>query len=177
MKTKIYITAIFILITYFYYCNSTKPNLVSVKKAKAEIMPKSGTNVFGSVTFTQIADNSIKIVVSVVGLKPGKHGFHIHEKGDCSSNDGESALGHWNPDKLEHSVHDKENSHAGDLGNITANHEGSVFQEIIIKNVSLSDTKGPVGKALIIHADEDNLKTQPDGNSGKRIACGIIRSN
>ena len=130
----------------------------------------------GTVTFTESGDGKVKVVADLKGLPPNTtHGFHIHEKGDLSSPDFNSAGGHFNPDGHPHSAPNQPPHHAGDFGNITSDANGSVHLELTVDDISLGGPKNDViGKAVIIHAKEDDFKTQPTGNAGGRIGGGVI---
>ncbi|MDH5720860.1 MAG: superoxide dismutase family protein [Spirochaetia bacterium] len=172
---KIFLLTIFTTTAFGFMaqCSSASKKPEQGKIVKADIVSKSGTNVFGTVKFEQISEVELKLTVELVGLKYGQHGFHIHENGDCSAHDAESAGGHWNPDDVDHGVHGS--GHAGDLGNISADKAGNVFAEIVTKNFSLGGERDVIGKAVIIHEDPDDFGTQPEGNAGKRAACGVIK--
>src|SRR5258707_14977085 len=142
-------------------------------KAVAVLHPTQGNNVMGTVTFSQSGDE-VKVVADVTGLTPGKHGFHIHEFGDCSSSDGNSAGGHFNPTHKQHGAPDASDRHAGDLGNIEADASGKAHLEWSDKVRKLSGADSIVGHSVIVHEKVDDLKTQPTGNSGGRLACGVI---
>ncbi len=142
-------------------------------KAIAVLHPTVGSNVSGTVTFTKGTD-SIQVVADVTGLTPGKHGFHVHEFGDCSSPDGNSAGGHFNPTHKQHGAPDAADRHAGDLGNIEADASGKAHLDWKDKVMKLSGPDSIVGRSVIVHVQEDDLKTQPTGNSGGRLACGVI---
>jgi Cu-Zn family superoxide dismutase len=142
-------------------------------KAIAVLHPTKGNNVMGSVTFTQSGDE-VKVVADITGLTPGKHGFHIHEFGDCSSPDGNAAGGHFNPTKHDHGAPDASDRHAGDLGNIEADASGKAHLEWSDKVMKLSGADSIVGHSVIVHEKADDLKTQPTGNAGGRLACGVI---
>ena len=142
-------------------------------KAIAVLHPTAGNTVAGSVTFTKSGDE-IKVVADITGLTPGKHGFHIHEFGDCSSSDGNSAGGHFNPTHKAHGAPDTSDRHAGDLGNIEADASGKAHLEWSDKVMKLSGVDSIVGHAVIVHEKADDLKTQPTGNAGGRLACGVI---
>lgn len=139
----------------------------------AKLSSSSGSQVTGTVTFTPSADGT-KIVVDLAGLKPGKHGLHIHEKGDCSAPDASSAGAHFNPTHTHHGGSDTPERHAGDFGNIEADASGKVHVELKDKNLKLSGPDSIMGKSIVVHEKEDDLKTDPSGNSGARIACGMI---
>jgi superoxide dismutase, Cu-Zn family len=142
--------------------------------ATAEMKSASNSQVSGTVTFSE-KDGKVEVAVDLKGLKPGEHGFHIHEKGDCSSPDAKSAGDHFNPDKKEHGAPDAPAHHAGDLGNLTAGEDGTVKTSTTVDFLSVGD--GPnsaVGKAVIVHEKQDDMKSQPSGNAGARVACGVV---
>ncbi|WP_194722402.1 superoxide dismutase family protein [Noviherbaspirillum malthae] len=145
--------------------------------AVSQLNPTQGNKTGGAVSFVQNGDR-ILVDARVDGLTPGLHGFHVHEKGDCSSPDGMSAGGHFNPGSKPHGGPDHSDRHAGDFGNLEADANGNAVLKLSIpaSQVSLSRdaSNSIVGKALIVHADPDDYKTQPTGNAGKRLACGII---
>jgi Cu-Zn family superoxide dismutase len=145
--------------------------------AVASLEPASGSSVRGSVTFTQDG-NEVRVRANVSGLPPGsEHGFHIHDKGDCSSGDGMSTGGHFNPTGKPHGPQSGEH-HAGDMPSLTADGYGNATASFELKGVTVG-SGGPtdlVGHGLIVHKDADDFKTQPTGNAGARIACGVIRA-
>ena len=145
----------------------------SITRAVAVLYPSQGTAVQGIVTFTK-EKGGIRVVGDIEGLTPGKHGFHIHECGDCSAPDGTSAGGHFNPEGKPHGAPTSPNRHVGDLGNINANVEGKAHYEWTDPVISFTGTRSIIGRAIIVHADEDDLESQPTGNAGPRIACGVI---
>jgi Cu-Zn family superoxide dismutase len=145
-----------------------------VTKAAAQLESKSGSQVTGKVTFTRVGDE-IQVVAHIQNLKPGKHGFHIHEKGDCSAADAASAGAHFNPTQKHHGGPMTADHHAGDLGNIEADASGKAHLDWKGK-LSLSGTDSIIGKSIVVHEKEDDLKTDPSGNSGARIACGTINA-
>ncbi|MBM3116856.1 superoxide dismutase family protein [Jeongeupia naejangsanensis] len=142
----------------------------STQTAQATLLPTSGQTTTGKVSFRQSGD-TLLLDVTLSGLTPGQHGFHVHEKGDCSAPDASSAGGHFNPDKHLHGSPDAQDHHLGDLGNVVAGADGRVSTSLTIKGVRLDQL---LGRSLIVHAGADDLKSQPAGNSGARIACGII---
>lgn len=131
--------------------------------------------VTGTVVFTAVGDG-VKVIADLRGLTPNsEHGFHIHEKGDLSAPDQSSAGGHFNPDHHHHGGPDSAAAHAGDLGNITADAQGNAHLEITLNNVTLDHgPRGIIGRSVIVHEKTDDLKTDPAGNAGARIAGGII---
>ncbi|HYF41973.1 MAG TPA: superoxide dismutase family protein [Ramlibacter sp.] len=147
-------------------------------RATAELEPTKGNNARGSVTFTQSGDK-VRVVARVSGLKPGaEHGFHVHEKGDCSSPDGMSAGGHFNPDGKGHGQHGVGLHHAGDLPSLRADASGVARFSFESTTIAVgAGTSDVVGKGLIVHRDPDDYRTQPTGNSGPRLACAVIVRN
>jgi len=147
-------------------------------RATAQLQPTKGNKTFGEATFEQVG-NKVLVVVYVQGLKPNQeHGMHIHEVGDCSSGDGMSAKGHFNPAGKPHGHPGSGERHAGDLPSLRANKAGRAKADVEVDVITV--TPGPtsiIGRALVVHADPDDYKTQPTGNAGARLACGVIRAN
>jgi len=143
------------------------------KIAVAELKAAAGNKIAGKVTFEQLSGRQVKVTAHLTGLKPGTHGFHVHEKGDCSAPDFTSAGGHFNPTKKEHGEPSPMH-HMGDLGNIEAGQDGMAHYEKTVDFLELEGASSIVGKAVIVHAAADELKTQPTGHSGARQACGVI---
>lgn len=143
--------------------------------AQANLKPAKKQKTKGVVHFTQSGDK-IKVEAMLEGLKPGPHGFHIHEKGDCSAPDFTSAGGHFNPVHKAHGGLEAAERHAGDLGNIIADSKGKAKLTIELSGLTIGGQNGILGKALIIHENADDFKTQPTGNSGGRIGCGVIEA-
>jgi superoxide dismutase, Cu-Zn family len=143
--------------------------------AVAELSPTQGNTVHGEVKFIQ-KDGYVFIKAHVEGLTPGKHGFHVHAVGDCSAVDGSSAGGHFNPTNQEHGGPDSKVRHEGDLGNLNANAQGVADYKRKDKIVQLSGDDSIIGKSVIVHGGTDDFKTQPSGNSGARVACGVIQA-
>ena len=143
--------------------------------ATASLQPTKGNQVSGRVTFTQQAQG-VLVAVDVQGLTPNaEHGFHIHEKGDCSSGDGMSTGGHFNPDGKPHGAHAHAQHHVGDLPSLKADANGKVQLRFVSTSIAIQEgTANIVGRGLIVHRDPDDFKTQPTGNSGPRVSCGVI---
>jgi Cu-Zn family superoxide dismutase len=138
--------------------------------AHADLAAASGSAVTGRVAVTAIS-GGVHLEVKASGLAPGVHGFHVHEVGDCSAPDASSAKGHFNPGAKPHG------SHAGDLADLTADASGMAHLSVDMPGLALDDgPTGIVGRAFVIHADPDDHKSQPAGNAGKRIACGVIKA-
>lgn len=144
--------------------------------ATATLVAKSGSRVSGTVTFTQQAEGVLVFAI-VSGLTPGSHGFHIHETGDCSAPDGSSAGGHFNPGSMPHGGPDAGEHHAGDLGNIVADEAGNANYEKVIPGITLEEgSNSVIGRAVVVHESADDMTTQPTGNAGGRLACGVIEA-
>jgi Cu-Zn family superoxide dismutase len=146
--------------------------------ATAQLQPTRGNSVTGNVTFTQKGDK-VLVAANVSGLKPNQeHGFHVHEKGDCSSGDGMSAAGHFNPKGSPHGHPSTQAHHAGDMPNLKADAYGNASMTAELDIITVSE--GPtsvVGRGLIVHAQPDDYKSQPVGNAGARMACAVIQKN
>jgi len=145
------------------------------KVAKAELAPASKSKVKGTIDFKEV-DGGVEVIATIEGLKAGDHAYHVHEKGDCSAPDAASAGGHFNPSSHKHGAPDAEEHHEGDFGNLTAGKDGKASKTFVMKGITLAD--GPtsiVGKGFIIHEKADDFKTQPTGNAGSRVACGVIQ--
>jgi Cu-Zn family superoxide dismutase len=155
-------------------CQTTPPEPL---RATAQLKPTKGSKTIGEATFEQVGDK-VRVVVNVQGLKPGQeHGLHIHEVGDCSSGDGMSTKGHFNPYNKPHGPQGSAERHAGDLPPLKANKAGHANIQADLDVITLAP--GPaniIGRGLIVHADPDDYKTQPTGNAGARIACGVIQA-
>lgn len=166
---------IFVGIALFGCDRVEKPKVVTkeITKARAIVSPTETNRAHGMVTFTT-APGGVMIVADIDGLTPGMHGFHVHEHGDCSSHDASSAGGHFNPTNQEHGGPDSPIRHVGDLGNLVADEDGVAHYERFDKIISLNGEHSIVGKSIVVHQDHDDLRTQPTGNSGKRIGCGPI---
>jgi Cu-Zn family superoxide dismutase len=144
-------------------------------KVSATLAPSAGGSVAGTVTFVQEGSKVI-VIADVSGLKPGPHGFHVHEKGDCSAADFTSAGGHFNPGGQPHGDPSAGAHHAGDMPLLIADASGKAALRTEVSPMTIGGgTNDIVGKAVVVHADADDFKSQPAGNSGARIACGVIK--
>ncbi|WP_285614502.1 superoxide dismutase family protein [Pseudobacillus badius] len=124
-------------------------------------------------------DKGVSIQVEASDLPPGEHGFHLHETGKCDAPGFESAGGHFNPGKASHGMNHEKGPHAGDLPNLTVGKDGKVKAEMVAEHVTLNSGKAHSlfdedGSALVIHEKADDGKSQPAGDAGTRIACGVI---
>ena len=159
--------------------NSKISNIFSKKQSATAILaPTKGNSVSGTVNFTQKGD-VVLVEAKVNGLKPnGTNGFHVHEKGNCSAADASSAGGHFNPSSSQHGGAAGAARHGGDLGNLKADANGYAQMSVQVSGISLGiEPNSVTGRAVIVHAGTDDLKTQPAGNSGARAACGLISKN
>lgn len=144
--------------------------------AEALLKNAEGKDV-GTATFTP-AKGGVKVHVQVSDLPPGKHGIHIHAAGQCEPPEFQTAGGHFNPSGKKHGLHNPEGAHAGDLPNLTVGKNGKAKATFVAKGATLGEGEGslfgPDGTSLVIHAGPDDEKTDPAGNSGARMACGVI---
>ncbi len=146
-------------------------------KASADLVSKSNSKVTGAVQFVQL-NKGVQVSGTVSGLKPNQqHGFHVHEKGDCSSADGLSTGGHFNPEAKKHGNHDHSaEHHAGDMPNLKADANGVASFKVVLNGLTVDAGVTAVkGRAVIVHANPDDYTSQPVGNAGGRIACGLIQ--
>ncbi len=148
-------------------------NQQRVVRAVAVLHPTEGNKARGVVVFVQ-KNGYVEITGVVTGLTPGFHGFHIHEFGDCSDPKALSTGGHYNPTNKPHGAPDSTERHVGDLGNIHADSSGKAIIRIQDKVISLNGPYSIIGRGVIVHSGADDLKTQPTGNAGSRVACGVI---
>jgi superoxide dismutase, Cu-Zn family len=176
-----YLSLILLLLTFFLSCtehenqdmqiNRESP---SVEKAVTVIHPTEGNTASGVVTFTQTNDG-VRVQATISGLESnGMHGFHIHEYGDCRASDATSAGSHYNPTGMSHGGPTDDERHMGDLGNLPANEDGVAELEYTDSKIELSGGNSVLGLAVIVHAQRDDLVSQPVGDAGGRIGCGII---
>lgn len=143
--------------------------------AQARLEPTRGHSASGLVDFTRTPEGLV-IDAQLTGLSPGPHGIHIHEFGDCSAPDASSAGDHFSPDDSPHGPPDapRGERHAGDLGNIDADESGRASKRMTDSVLDLDGELGVVGLAIVVHANEDDLSSQPSGESGDPVACGVI---
>jgi Cu-Zn family superoxide dismutase len=148
----------------------------AAQKAKADLINTKGEHV-GKATFTETS-KGVRLALNVSNLPAGAHGFHIHTVGKCDPPDFKSAGGHFNPEGKKHGLLNPEGHHAGDLENLIVGADGKANVRRVISGVTLGEGVSslfhPGGTALVIHADPDDGKTDPAGNAGARIACGVI---
>lgn len=152
------------------------PPDMAVTTATAALAPTQGNAVAGTLAFATV-DGGIRVTGEVSGLAPGsEHGFHVHETGDCSAPDGTSAGGHFNPGASDHGRVGQGTHHAGDSDNIVAGEQGTATVDTLLQGATLGDGAATdiIGKGVIVHADPDDYTSQPTGNAGARLACGVI---
>ena len=150
------------------------------RAATATMEAASGSQVTGEATFTQEGDDRVRFELTVSNLSPGEHAVHLHEKGDCSAEDASSAGGHWNPTMKPHGKRgDGTSYHKGDVGNMTVGNDGKGTMNLMVKGWSIggADTTNVIGKSVIIHEKADDFTTQPTGNAGGRVSCGVIKED
>lgn len=148
---------------------------VPLLRAQAIMSPTQGNQAKGVIIFTKLP-SGVRVDALLTGLTPGKHGLHIHEIGDCSAPDASSAGAHFNPTSALHGDPHGDQRHTGDLGNIEANERGDAKLMKVFNHLSFEGDTSIIGKSVIVHAEEDDLVSQPTGNSGGRLACGIIKT-
>ena len=145
-------------------------------RASANLEPTKGSTVRGTASFAQRGDK-VHVMATVTGLRPnGEFGFHIHEAGDCSSGDGMSTKGHFNPQSKPHAHAGTSERHAGDLPSLRSDASGTAKVDAMLDIITVGE--GPtsvVGRGLIVHAQADDFRTQPTGNAGARSACAVIQ--
>jgi Cu-Zn family superoxide dismutase len=164
-----------LLSTSLLFLAACASSMATGPSATATLVSTSGSTASGVVNLTQLADGGVEVVVNLRGVPPGVHGFHIHENGSCADN-GNAAGGHYNPTGTPHGAPNADPHHAGDFGNVTADENGNVNTRFVTRSITVAE--GPttaVGHAIILHANPDDLQTQPTGNAGARIACGVVQ--
>jgi Cu-Zn family superoxide dismutase len=144
-----------------------------VNHACAVLYSTAGNKAAGTVHFEQVG-KEVKISGRVTGLSPGKHGLHVHMFGDCSAPDASSAGDHFNPSHRDHAGPRDPNRHVGDLGNIDAGRDGVANFTMVDSTISLLGANSIVGRGVIVHAKEDDLRSQPAGETGANLACGVV---
>ena len=173
MKKFVAVTLVLLLPVLLLWAADTGDKGEGPQKAVAVLHAVGSSHVHGVVTFTQM-DGYVEVTGEVMGLTPGQHGFHIHEYGDCSALDAGSAGAHFNHDKKPHGGPDDADRHVGDLGNITADERGKATITLKDRLIALHGEHSIIGRAVIVHADADDYKSQPSGNAGARVACGVV---
>lgn len=165
----------FAMLLNCHYAPASSPEGAGEKKALAPIEARSGSSVKGEAVFTQ-KGGKVTLMLTIEGAEPGPHAVHLHEKGDCSAPDAASAGGHWNPAGVNHGKWSAPPFHHGDIGNLEVGADGKGKLELTTDLWSIGgDPKSDIlGKAIIVHAKVDDFTTQPTGNAGGRIGCGVV---
>ena len=153
----------------------SSPVIVDATELVAVLSPTEGNQTTGVVTFKSVGKGQVEIEAQLTGLPPNsKHAIHIHQYGDLTSKDGESAGDHYNPTHHPHALPDKENRHAGDFGNLESDQSGNANFKLTVDNISLAGRLNPIiGRGVVVHAKLDD-GSQPSGNAGDRMAVGVI---
>jgi len=144
-----------------------------ITRAVAVIHPTKGNEAKGVVTFT-VVTGGIRVVADLDGLTPGDHGFHVHQYGDCSAPDGASAGDHFNPTNKKHGCPNSVEHHVGDMGNIRADQSGHAHYDAVNTDFKFDGASNIIGRSVIVHAGPDDCVSQPSGNSGAKVGCGVI---
>lgn len=139
----------------------------------AVIQPTEGNEVSGTITF-MASQAGVRVEGNLSGLSEGEHGFHVHQYGDCSAGDGTSAGGHYNPTDTEHAGRTDDPRHMGDMGNISANAQGEATVSYVDSVLQLNGPDSILGRSVIVHAEQDDTASQPSGDAGARVGCGVI---
>jgi Cu-Zn family superoxide dismutase len=150
-----------------------KPAAKAAGHGIAVLHPGKDSKVAGTVHFKK-EGGGVHVTGALTGLAAGNHGFHIHEFGDCSAADFTSAGGHFNPAGNPHGGPKDAKRHEGDMGNVEATADGNATIDYVDSQLSFEGAKSIVGRGVIVHANPDDFKTQPTGNAGGRVACGVI---
>jgi len=177
MKKSLAPFALLVVVGLFVACAKKNPaqEIPMPAQASAVLNPTAGNAVQGTVHFKQEA-NGVRVIAEVSGfVRPGFHGFHVHEIGDCSAPDASSAGGHFNPHGTEHGKAGEGVHHAGDLPSLNADEEGNAKLNALLDGIELAGEHSIIGRSLIVHADPDDYISQPTGNAGPRVACAVIQ--
>ncbi len=162
----------YLILSFFLF-----PLSLQASTAEAKLTSPSVKSLSAKVLLTEVPEG-LKITADVSGLKPGAvHGFHIHEVGKCEGPDYKSAGNHFNPSESKHGGPASGMKHQGDLGNLVANDKGVAKVEVIVESNGKNSLEQYIGKSVIIHAKADDFSSQPSGDSGDRIACGVISAS
>jgi Cu-Zn family superoxide dismutase len=163
------IGALFLGSSYYWY----SPFFPKVMKAVAVVHPTQGNTASGVVVFEH-GENGVLVTAKLQGLTPGEHGFHIHEFGDCACPDANCAGSHFNPKNKQHGGPDNQQRHVGDMGNVHADDQGNAQLEYVDPLITLNGPLSVIGRTVIVHEKRDDLVSQPTGDAGARIGCGVI---
>jgi len=169
MKTIALFTSLLLLLCA---CATTDPS--SSLSATVTLEPRSGSQARGTVRFVE-NDAVVTVYVEVTGATPGTHGFHVHQNGDCSAPDATTAGDHFDVGGNPHGAPSASSHHSGDFGNVTANARGEIRTQFTTRSITVAPGDASVvGRAVILHGKPDDLTSQPSGNAGPRVACGVV---
>jgi len=147
---------------------------LEIERAICVIQPTKDHSVEGVVRFTTLEDGQVRVEAEIAGLTPGaNHGFHVHQYGDVTAEDGTSLGGHYNPEGHDHGLPESDTRHAGDLGNLVADDEGNASYSATFDNFTLGGMNAVIGRGMVVHAAPDD-GGQPTGNAGARAGVGVI---
>ncbi|OYW36845.1 MAG: superoxide dismutase [Hydrogenophilales bacterium 12-61-10] len=172
----------FLAVAGLLFCAGSAPVIAQnhgpMMTSTAVLVATSGSAVSGTLKFHETGDRVVHITGTVEGLAPGKHGFHVHVNGNCDSPDGMSAGGHYAPTGGQHGAPGSNTHHLGDLGNIVADASGRAEVDVTVSGITIAlmGTASIGDRSIVIHAKEDDF-SDPAGNSGPRVACGVIESD
>lgn len=179
MNNRLFVTLGTLFLTFvigvlgFKASQSPRHTIPEIQSAVAVISGPKSDSPKGIALFSKEKDG-IRLSLKIQGLSPGEHGFHIHAYGDLRDKAGKYLGGHFNPEKHPHASHKKNKYHAGDLGNVVADANGNVSSSFLIKKINFYGKFSIIGRSVVVHEKKDDLKTQPSGQAGKRIAYGVI---
>lgn len=147
--------------------------------AMADIEAKSDSKLSGKASFKMQDDGMVHLMISLENANPGSHAVHLHEQGDCSAADGKSAGGHWNPTNMPHGKRGSGQFHKGDIANMEVGQDGKGSIDMMIEGWSIGGDANSniIDKAVIIHAGADDFTSQPSGDAGARVGCGVIKAS
>jgi Cu-Zn family superoxide dismutase len=172
-KTLIIVLVIVVACVGFWGGYTYQKSCPRITHAVAVVYPTKNNTASGVVKFTEQA-GGLHIEANISGLTPGKHGFHVHEFGNCACDDAVCAGGHFNPTGKKHGGPDDTERHVGDFGNLVADEQGNAMCDYIDHDAQLNGPDSIIGRGIIIHADPDDLVSQPTGNAGARVGCGVV---
>jgi superoxide dismutase, Cu-Zn family len=159
-------------------CVFSSLSIAAAAKTMVELKDASGKSVGTAVLSSKGASSGVSMKLNLNSLPPGQHALHFHQKAQCDAPDFKSAGPHFNPESKKHGLENPEGHHAGDMNNFTVDANGKAKFKVVNKDVTLGDDSHSLfsngGTALVIHAKADDMKTDPAGNAGDRIACGVI---
>lgn len=168
-------TTILLMALTLFFCGCATSDSSTPITATATLEPRSDSEARGTVRFEEGNDGSVTVHVDITNAFPGPHGFHVHAKGDCSAPDATSAGDHFDAAGNPHGAPNASSHHSGDFGNLIAGTNGEIKTRFTTRSITVSPGEtSVVGRAVILHGKQDDLTTQPSGNAGPRISCGVV---